>query len=47
VVVVVSEETGEISLALAGQISRGLAPGALKERLMQLLRPATAEGTGS
>ncbi|MEA3409775.1 MAG: DNA integrity scanning protein DisA nucleotide-binding domain protein, partial [Candidatus Eisenbacteria bacterium] len=47
VVVVVSEETGEISLALAGQISRGLSPSALKERLMQLLRPATAEGTGS
>ena len=47
VVVVVSEETGEISLALAGQISRGLSPGALKERLVQLLRPTPAEGTGS
>ncbi len=47
VVVVVSEETGEISLALAGQISRGLSPGALRERLVQLLRPDTTESTGS
>jgi len=47
VVVVVSEETGEISLAIAGQISRGLSPTALKERLTQLLKPATTEGSGS
>ncbi len=47
VVVVVSEETGQISLALAGQISRGLTPSALKDRLGQLLRPETTESTGS
>jgi len=47
VVVVVSEETGEISIAIAGQISRGLSPGALRERLAQLMRPATTEVTGS
>jgi diadenylate cyclase len=43
VIVVVSEETGELSLAIAGQISRGLSASALRERLTQLLRPATAE----
>ena len=47
VVVVTSEETGEISLALGGQLSRGLTPAALRERLVQLLKtPATTEGTG-
>lgn len=43
VVVVVSEETGEISLALAGQISRGLSATSLRERLSQLLKSATTE----
>ena len=43
VVVVASEETGQISLALAGQISRGLTPAALRERLTQLLRPDAGE----
>jgi diadenylate cyclase len=43
VIVVVSEETGELSLALAGQISRGLSASALRERLTQLLKPATTE----
>ncbi len=47
VVVVVSEETGEISLALGGQISRGLSPAALREKLTQLLKPAPSEGAGS
>ncbi len=47
VVVVVSEETGEISLALAGQISRGLPATALREKLTQLLTPPAAEGAGS
>jgi len=47
VVVVVSEETGQISLALAGQISRGLTPSALKDRLAQLLKPETTESSGS
>jgi diadenylate cyclase len=45
VVVVVSEETGDLSLALAGQVSRGLSPAALRDRLTQLLRPQGAEGT--
>jgi diadenylate cyclase len=43
VVVVVSEETGELSLALAGQISRGLSATSLRERLSQLLKPATTD----
>jgi diadenylate cyclase len=47
VIVVVSEETGEMSLALAGQISRGLSVAALRDRLTQLLRPATTEKTRS
>lgn len=47
VVVVVSEESGQISLAVAGQISRGLSPNALRERLVQLLRPEMTEGTTS
>jgi diadenylate cyclase len=47
VVVVVSEETGQISLALAGQLSRGLSPTALRERLVQLLKPDSTESAGS
>ncbi|MBD3348057.1 MAG: TIGR00159 family protein [Candidatus Eisenbacteria bacterium] len=47
VVVVVSEETGELSLALAGQISRGLSVNALRERLTQLLRPPSSESGGT
>jgi diadenylate cyclase len=47
VVVVVSEETGELSLALAGQISRGLAAAALRDKLTQLLRPPSPEGSGT
>ena len=47
VVVVVSEETGELSVALAGQISRGLTPASLREKLTHLLRPARTETTGS
>jgi diadenylate cyclase len=43
VVVVVSEETGELSLALGGQISRGLSAAALREKLVQLLRPTASE----
>ncbi len=42
-IVVVSEETGEMSLALAGQIARGLSVAALRDRLTQLLGPATTE----
>jgi diadenylate cyclase len=47
VVIVVSEETGEISVSLGGQISRGLSVNALKEKLIQLLRPASSESSGS
>lgn len=47
VVVVVSEETGELSLAIAGQISRGLTASTLRDRLTQLLRPATTDKTRS
>ena len=47
VIVVVSEETGEMSLALAGQVSRGLSVAALRDRLTQLLGPATTEKTRS
>jgi len=35
--IVVSEETGKISLALDGQIERGLDPGALRSRLKALM----------
>ncbi len=42
VVVIVSGETGDISLAVGGQISTGLTPGGLKERLIQLLAPSPA-----
>ncbi len=47
VVVIVSEETGDISLALGGQISRGITLSQLRERLSQLLRSQTSEGTAS
>jgi diadenylate cyclase len=46
-VVVASEETGDISLALAGQLSRGLTSAALRERLTYLLKPTASETTGS
>jgi diadenylate cyclase len=38
VAVVVSEETGTISVALDGQIERGLSPDALRERLRRLIQ---------
>jgi len=47
VVVIVSEETGDISLALGGQISRGLTLSQLRERLSQLLRSQPPEGSTS
>jgi len=43
VVVIVSAETGDISLAVGGQISTGLTPGGLKERLIQLLASPAAQ----
>jgi len=42
VVVIVSGETGEISIAVGGQISTGLTTGGLKERLTLLLAPSPA-----
>ena len=47
VVVVVSEETGELSVALAGQISRGLSPTALRDKLTQLLKPPAPESAAA
>jgi len=47
VVVIVSEETGDISLALGGQISRGITLSQLRERLSQLLQSQTADSTSS
>jgi len=42
IVVVVSEETGNLSLAVGGNLETPLAPEALRERLMELLRGAEA-----
>lgn len=47
VVVLVSEESGEISIALAGQLSRGLSVQTLRQRLVQLIKPESAEDSGS
>lgn len=44
VVVVVSEETGAISLSYDGRLIRGLNQDTLKERLMDLLQPAMLTG---
>ena len=40
VVVVVSEETGAISLSMEGKLSRGLKEEALRQRLLAALQPA-------
>ena len=40
-VVVVSEETGAISVASHGMLKRGISPGELRERLMNYLMPET------
>ncbi len=47
VVVIVSEETGDISLALGGQISRAITLSQLRERLSQLLSNQPPEGSAS
>lgn len=47
VVVLVSEETGEISIALAGQLSRGLSISTLRQRLVQLIKPESVEDSSS
>ena len=44
VAVVVSEETGQISLALDGRIERGLTPDALRERLRVLVTLRRSRG---
>jgi diadenylate cyclase len=44
VVVIVSEETGTISLALNGRLYRGLKDDALRERLHQLLQVGDTRG---
>jgi diadenylate cyclase len=44
VIVVVSEETGTISLAVEGELISNLSVGGLKEKLLALLQPAPAEG---
>jgi diadenylate cyclase len=46
VVVVVSEETGRVSVACEGQLSLGLEPSALREMLIGLLAPARKKGRG-
>ena len=49
--VIVSEETGAISLAVAGNIERDLSPERLRERMSELLRhlvrPGAAHGSES
>ncbi|OPZ88217.1 MAG: DNA integrity scanning protein DisA [bacterium ADurb.Bin429] len=44
VVVVVSEETGAISLAVEGEMISNLSVGGLKEKLLALLQPPPTEG---
>lgn len=49
VAVVVSEETGQISLALEGRIERGLSPDVLRDRMRELvmLRRSSARHSGA
>jgi diadenylate cyclase len=49
VAVVVSEETGQISIALDGKIERGLTPDTLRDRLRPLvvLRRASGRNVGA
>lgn len=42
IVIVISEETGTISLASGGQLSRALSPDVLRERLLELLAPTAS-----
>jgi len=46
VVLVVSEETGDISVAVGGELHRGLDPDALRAYLSKILAPATPRGLG-
>ena len=45
VVVVVSEETGTISMAVDGKLARGLSEDKLHERLVRLIQPVEKNGT--
>jgi diadenylate cyclase len=45
VVVVISEETGTVSVAVDGKLARGLSEEKLKERLTLLLQPTEKNGT--
>lgn len=47
VAVVVSEETGKISIACGGELERGISEGVLIERLMEYILPNTAGKTKS
>lgn len=47
VAVVVSEETGQISIALEGDIERGLAPDVLRHRLHELISPRRVSARAS
>ncbi len=47
VVVVVSEETGTVSIAVGGKLIRGLSEGTLRERLMNLLQVSDQRGLAS
>jgi len=46
VLVVVSEETGDISVAVGGELRRGLDPDALREFLSKTLAPPARRGWG-
>lgn len=45
-IVVLSEETGDISVAVGGKLQRGLDPDALRELLSKTLTPSAARGWG-
>jgi len=46
IVIVISEETGDISVAVNGQLRRGLDPDALRQYLSQTLAPPARHGWG-
>jgi hypothetical protein len=45
-IVVVSEETGDISVAVGGKLQRGMDPDALREYLSKTLAPPARRGWG-
>lgn len=44
VVIIVSEETGNISVAMSGRLETNFTPDSLKKKLAEVLRPQTVEG---